>query len=651
MDSLDRASSIKVRSRASDGPTKTMPHRAPVSRRLGSYLLFEELGRGGMGVVHRALHELLKCPRALKILPAEKIHDARALARFHREMEVIARLDHPNIVKAYDAGESGGEHYLAMELLEGINLSDLVEINGVLEAADACELVRQAALGLQHAHENGLIHRDIKPSNLILTRSGTLKLVDLGLARLAEHGSGEHSLSEIGEMVGSFDYMAPEQGLRGGVVDIRADLYGLGCSLYKLLAGSAPFSGPEFDSIQKKLVAHANELATPIANRRPDLPSGLIELLDRLMAKAPEGRPKSAAEVAASLEPFAIGNDLVRLSALSSPPSPIHSDSDPLPPNAFDTTAAVEGDLGSTISEEFANTDAENSSARIPGSKREARLAPPSGILRLMGSVLRKDRREERSSGKGALILAIALLAGVSMVLGVGLVVWVIFLNKPTTNPLDPPVPGVPFELLQREPTAKRWPYPAQNSKHIYNEHNRTLHVIASGHVMSGFGELGGVSRYDYEVTIQQIRWTSHVGIFFGWRDRLDSENPYHHYQTIQTRKDPDNPGKFNLVRMEESFWSPTGTITSTTLAMSPIPTPNLNEEHRLAITVGKNGLESVRWDGKDVVGLADPVKQKTDLTPADYRGLLGVTINAAEGDFRNAILLIHREKPQISVP
>jgi serine/threonine protein kinase len=283
-------------------------------QQLGQYRLLEKLThQGGMGTVYKALHVLLMKVVALKVLPSERMNHAEAVTRFQREMKAVGRLNHPNIVQASDAGESDGTYYLVMEFVEGIDLSSLIASRGALPLADACELARQAALGLQHAHEHGLVHRDLKPSNLMLTLSGTVKMLDLGLARFCNEGSTSNLLTDPGQVMGTADYMAPEQAFGMHPVDIRADIYSLGCTLYHLLAGNPPFSSPEYTSPLRKLLAHSQSPATPIRDLRGDVSEELAELLCRLMAKTPAERLQEPAELARSLESFARGSDLPKL--------------------------------------------------------------------------------------------------------------------------------------------------------------------------------------------------------------------------------------------------------------------------------------------------------------------------------------------------
>ena len=309
------------------------------------YKLLAKLGEGGMGAVYKALHTRLDKVVALKILPADRMRDAGSVARFQREMKAVGRLDHPNIVRAMDAGEEGGMHFLVMEYVEGLDLSQLARNIGPLPIADACELIRQAALGLAEAHEHGMVHRDIKPSNLILARprkkksakpaardaakpaasdtAPTVKILDLGLALLSEALSPDHQgLTTSGQMMGTIDYMAPEQGGDSHQVDIRADIYSLGATLYKLLTGAAPFAGDKFDTPVKKLTALATQSPASIKARRPDIPARLAAIVERMLAKNPDQRFATPEELVEALAPLCENADLAALLArANAPPS------------------------------------------------------------------------------------------------------------------------------------------------------------------------------------------------------------------------------------------------------------------------------------------------------------------------------------------
>ncbi len=280
---------------------------------VGQYRLVEKLGQGAMGAVFKAFHSKLKRSVAVKLLPAYRQTSPQAVARFHREMEAVGRVDHPNVVRAYDAGEADGRFFLVMELVEGVNLASLVQSRGPLAIADACDIVRQAAVGLQHAHEHGLVHRDVKPSNLMLTATGVVKVLDLGLARLQAEACSDGEATASGQILGSADYMAPEQGSNSREVDARADVYALGCTLYFFLAGRPPFGDQRHNTFVKKVMAHASEDIPPLNAIRPDVPAPLMAVLDKMLAKSPANRFPTAAEVAESLTPFCAGNDLVGL--------------------------------------------------------------------------------------------------------------------------------------------------------------------------------------------------------------------------------------------------------------------------------------------------------------------------------------------------
>ncbi len=284
--------------------------------RLGDYRLMEPLGRGGMGTVYRAHHTRLDRVVALKVLRPERASDHRAIARFQREMSNLGGLDHPNLVRALDAREEEGIAFLVMEYLEGLDLARLLERNGPLPIADACEVVRQAAIGLEHAYRTlGLIHRDIKPANLMITPAGSVRVLDLGIARLApidpeSPGRARAALTDADERLGTIDYMAPEQWLTGRGADIRADVYGMGCTLYEFLAGRAPFSGERWATREEKMMAHGLVPPPPIREQRPDVPEGLSAVLDRMLAKRPTERYATPADIGRALIPFTAGHDL-----------------------------------------------------------------------------------------------------------------------------------------------------------------------------------------------------------------------------------------------------------------------------------------------------------------------------------------------------
>lgn len=279
---------------------------------LGPYLILERLGEGGIGQVFKARHRRMQRVVALKLIRRELLTDPEVVSRFVREIQVVSRLSHPNVVHAYDAGPVGPAFFLAMEYVEGTDLARLVKQDGPLSVDDACAYLRQAALGLQHAHERGLVHRDIKPPNLMVQRravgskeapgvESVVKLLDLGLARLQRPVDGEKTslLTPAGPvMLGTPDFLAPEQAIDFHGADIRADIYSLGCSLYYLLTGRPPFAG---GSLTQKLLQHQQAEPPALDELRPDVPPALAAAARRMLAKEPRQRFQTPAEVADAL--------------------------------------------------------------------------------------------------------------------------------------------------------------------------------------------------------------------------------------------------------------------------------------------------------------------------------------------------------------
>jgi len=279
------------------------------------------LGAGGMGSVYEAEHRVMQRAVAVKVINRVFTTSPAAVERFRREVRAAAMLSHPNIVSTHDAEDAGNSLFLVMEYVEGISLARLVKEGGPLPVAQACDYVRQAALGLQHAHERGMVHRDIKPDNLMLVASpvpsapGVVKVLDFGLASLTaerggrltdanvvmgmpERGSG---LTDANVVMGTPDYMAPEQAKDARTADIRADVYSLGCTLYYLLTGSVPYPA---DTSLLKILAHREQPLPSLRKVCPAVPPELAAVVARLLAKQPEDRFRTPAEVAAALEPF-----------------------------------------------------------------------------------------------------------------------------------------------------------------------------------------------------------------------------------------------------------------------------------------------------------------------------------------------------------
>ncbi|RIK74892.1 MAG: serine/threonine protein kinase [Planctomycetota bacterium] len=260
---------------------------------LGKYKLLRHLGKGGMSQVYLAEHMLMKRKVAIKVLPANKVEDSTYLDRFRTEARAAAKLDDPNIVRVYDIDNDGKTHYIVMEYVDGQDLHVLVRDQGTLAYEKAADYIAQVARGLAHAHDMGLVHRDIKPANCMVTKNEVVKLLDMGLARLVDD-EASLTLENNENVLGTADYLAPEQALNSHKADTRADIYSLGCTFYYLLTGHPPF--PE-GTISERLLKHQVEQAPSIFKDRPDAPSTLVTICNRMMAKKADDRYQSAGEV------------------------------------------------------------------------------------------------------------------------------------------------------------------------------------------------------------------------------------------------------------------------------------------------------------------------------------------------------------------
>lgn len=270
---------------------------------LGNYAVLDRVGQGGMGVVYKAQHRLMQRVVALKVLSSAVTRSPEAVARFQREAIATARLNHANIVTAFDAQEANGQHFLVMEFVEGQDLGQLTKAHGRLPIALAAECVRQAACGLSHAHENGIIHRDVKPGNLLLDQRGCVKVLDLGLVRFEEGlnaPGADGQLTQASVVFGTTDFMSPEQGANSRNTDPRSDLYALGCTLFYLATGQTMYQG---ETPLAKLIAHREDPIPSLRKACPDTSRVLESIYQRMVAKKPEDRYQTMAELLADLEP------------------------------------------------------------------------------------------------------------------------------------------------------------------------------------------------------------------------------------------------------------------------------------------------------------------------------------------------------------
>ncbi|HMP02366.1 MAG TPA: serine/threonine-protein kinase [Gemmatales bacterium] len=269
---------------------------------LGKYKVLEILGTGGMGNVYLCEHITMKHRAAVKVVPTEKARQSSMLARFQREARAVAALNHPNIVRAFDLDSDNQFHYLVMEYVDGVNLQKLIKRHGPLSFPRVANYLAQAAEGLQYLHDNALVHRDLKPSNLLLDRQGVIKILDFGLARFMD--DEEDTLTQdydAHRVLGTADYLSPEQIIKTHDVDIRSDIYSLGVTTYFLLTGQTPF---ESAADEEKLILHQTRMPTPLVSLRPDTPPSLVAVVERMMAKKPLDRFQTPIEIVAALEPW-----------------------------------------------------------------------------------------------------------------------------------------------------------------------------------------------------------------------------------------------------------------------------------------------------------------------------------------------------------
>lgn len=321
---------------------------------IGKYKVLERLGSGGMGSVYLCEHKFMRRRVAVKVLPAAKADDPAALERFYREARAVAALDHPNIVRAYDIDQDEKLHFLVMEYVDGASLQEIIKKHGPMDVTRAAHYLSQAAVGLQHAHQTaGLVHRDIKPGNVLVDRNGVVKILDMGLARFFHDEEDILTKKYDENVLGTADYLAPEQALDSHSVDIRADIYSLGATCYFILTGCTPFTE---GTVAQKLIWHQTRQPKPIRQIRPEVPEGLAAIVEKMMSKNPADRYQSPSDITAALavwtqtpippppekemprlSPAAMGGDSTISQVTMTPtpaPAPVRPASPPPPPAA-----------------------------------------------------------------------------------------------------------------------------------------------------------------------------------------------------------------------------------------------------------------------------------------------------------------------------
>ena len=586
-----------------------------IPKTLGNYQLLRPIGRGGMGVVYKAYHPRLQRYYAIKLLRGLHLGDDTAIVRLQREMAAAGRVEHENIVYSSDAGTQDGVDYLVMEFVEGLDLSRLVAACDALSIADACEIIRQAALGLAHIEACGLVHRDMKPSNLMLSTEGVVKILDLGLARLREAPIDEAEATHSGFLLGTADYIAPEQAENARNVDIRADLYSLGCTLFKLLTGNPPFSGDVSKSVLQKVEAHRMLPPPPVTDRRPDIPEALTQIVARLLAKSPADRFQRPQELVAALTPFCGGSDLASL--VRDCEAKGHAEA-PLPPDTSQERSAV-------TTERAANRKL---------------ISAPSGTVPVPTTWTWR--------------LAIPALCMIALVMLVGVIWW-----RAGISGSVPSVPGSdetfnldPNSLLTKELEASgeyKWVgHRGANHVNVSNDlqflhvDSATPQIIVLGKSPGGPGKI--------KVTINQIdkKWEGYAGIALGIRDELVEtprgvEKLMTVFQLISLHrrsgrsgkgvvKDGVNVGYGMEVRRHKVYIDPESTNDLdmevkqepwVVTAYEDVPFPGLNTVE-LELELGEVGIDAIRWNGMQLPELTSP-RVNSWFEPKDYAGPCGL--------------------------
>jgi len=357
---------------------------------LGKYKLLGHLGTGGMSSVFLGEHLVMRHQVAIKVLPHNLVRQSSYLERFHQEARATALLSHPNMVRAFDVDAEGDTYYLVMEFVDGKDMKALVDRDGPLPYKVAADYARQAADGLSYAHGRGLIHRDIKPANLLVDTSGTVKILDLGLARFSDESLASLTVDYDENMIGTVDYLAPEQALDSHNVDARADIYSLGCTLYFMLTGAPPFGD---GTIPQRLMKHQKEEPLSIRRKRPDAPEELLTICNRMMAKTPAARYQTAAEVSELLTAWIDGESTSHGGIGKLPTAPPPPSTEPVIRDEDLTLAPLEDEPGRP----FAPSPA---SAANNGQKTNAEAPSPPPVPAALARAQKAPAAQKAATGR-----------------------------------------------------------------------------------------------------------------------------------------------------------------------------------------------------------------------------------------------------------
>lgn len=587
-------------------PMIELPEDLPAT--FGRYRVHRRIGRGGMGVVYEATHIHLERKVALKLLRRSLAEDKHFLERFYREIKALGKvLNNTHVILATDGGEEAGIPFLTMEFVDGMNLDELLKAHGgKLPVGAACELMRQTALGLDAIHQHGLVHRDLKPTNLMLTPDGVVKILDLGLVRLCEDPTDHSEITPAYGVIGTLDYQAPEQAIDARHVDIRADIYSLGCTLYKLLAGEAPFAKHERFL---KIDAHAALPIPPLPEETPEEVHGVVM---KMLAKKAADRYQTPLEVATALTPFAAPI----VSASPSTPStvvPGSAATAPMTPAPTDASTA-----GSTMT-----------AYREPTPTSSTTLSDPQPVKPARGRYV-----------VVGLIVAALLIGPLGFF---GFRQWNV---RPDPTALDRlPLHQTVF-LLEHAPTPILWKPLEPQASFRHEPDTKRFQVVCAARDVALFS-LGSANAASYELQMRifQSAWSPGVGVVIGYHtvDRREGDDTViAEFQMInlnQTIKDPNSLERQLVIErsLGKHLRKPNGQEHVRYIRKYSAPLPPINNERLLTIAVADGRLVNVQVEQCGPMSELFSKAANAEFGPEFHRGQIGMWISGTTVGFHEA--------------